>query len=193
MRDLDVRRALRREVLKRHEGEANTLVIYELGLRHGVARVDVAVVNGMLHGYEIKSDADTLERLPSQVAIYSAVLDKATLVVGERHVEKAVGLLPPWWGVKVATEGPRGGIALRDETRSRSNPLVDPVAVAELLWRPEVADALRALGYQEKALRKARTHLYRELAQLVSLEDLQTIVRQALKRRESWRGQPARG
>lgn len=56
MRDIDVRNALRRKVLKKHEGEADTRVLDELGLRHGVARIDIAVVNGWLHGFEIKSE-----------------------------------------------------------------------------------------------------------------------------------------
>ena len=188
MRDIDVRRALRREVLRHHEGEPDTIVISELGLRHGITRVDIAVVNGSIHGYEIKSDADTLERLPSQIVVYSAVLDKATLVVGERHADKAVALLPHWWGVKIAAQGPRGGISLRHTERGGINPAIDPVAVAELLWHSEVADVLRRFGYPEKALRKARSHLYRELAGAVAVDELRTIVRQALKDRENWRG-----
>lgn len=187
MRDIDVRRALRREVLRHHEGEPDTLVIAELGLRHGITRVDIAVVNGSIHGYEIKSDADSLERLPSQIALYSAVLDKATLVVGERHAADAVTLLPPWWGVKIATEGPRGGTSLRHVERGGLNPAIDPIAVAELLWRSEVAGSLRRLDYPEKALRQARSYLYRELAGAVPIDELRAIVRQALKDRENWR------
>lgn len=94
MRDRDVRQALHRKVLKEHHGDADTLVLDELGLRHGTCRVDIAVVNGYLHGYEIKSDSDTLERLPAQIATYGLVLDRATLVVGERHLEKAKPLIP---------------------------------------------------------------------------------------------------
>ncbi|WP_283807951.1 DUF2130 domain-containing protein [Bradyrhizobium macuxiense] len=59
-RDRDVRQALHRKVLKERHGDADTLVLDELGLRHGTCRVDIAVVNGYLHDYEIKSDADTL-------------------------------------------------------------------------------------------------------------------------------------
>src|SRR5439155_10222560 len=93
LRDRDVRQALHRKVLRDHHGDANTLVLDELGLRHGACRVDIAVVNGYLHGYEIKSDSDTLDRLPAQVAVYNLVLDRATLVVGERHLQKAQPLL----------------------------------------------------------------------------------------------------
>lgn len=185
MRDIDVRIALRREVLRRHEGQPDTLVVHELGLRHGAARVDIAVVNGRLHGYEIKSDADTLERLPSQVSIYSAVLDVATLVVGHRHAAKALRLLPEWWGVKVATEGPRGGICLRELRRGQPNPGIDPVAVAELLWRDEAADMLRAMGYPTSTARKSRTQLYHELVSVLSVDELRARVRHALKSRET--------
>lgn len=190
MRDIDVRNALRREVLKRHEGEPDTLVLHELGLRHGVARVDVAVVNGSLHGYEIKSDSDTLDRLPAQIEIYGSVLDRATLVVGKRHADKAIDLVPPWWGVKIAIEGPRGGIQLRDERRPRINSNIDPLAVAELLWSTEAKEILRDFEYPEKDLRKPRAQLYQELACLMPLDELRDTVRATLKRREKWRGQP---
>ena len=142
MRDHVVRQALHDKVLRDHHGQPNTLVLDELGLRHGACRVDVAVVNGYLHGYEIKSDADTLERLPSQVAIYSKVLDRATLVVGERHVKKCEALLPSWWGIKVVSEGPRGGIDFEVVQSVQMNPSIDPFALAELLWRAEVVQIL---------------------------------------------------
>jgi hypothetical protein len=190
VRDIDVRKALKREVLKQHEHDTDTLVLHELGLRHGAARVDVAVVNGSLHGYEIKSDSDTLDRLPLQIATYGLVLDKATLVVGERHAEKAIALLPTWWGIKIATEGPRGGISLHEPKRGRMNPSVDPIAVAELLWSNEVRDILRELGFVEKDLRKPRAYLYRELASLMDVNDLRDVTRSVLKRRANWRCQP---
>jgi hypothetical protein len=158
-------------------------------LRHGTCRVDIAVVNGFLHGYEIKSDADTLERLPGQVSVYGAVLDRATLVVGEKHAAKARTYLPSWWGVKVAISGPRGGIAFDSVQAVGNNPTVQPVAVAELLWRPEAVEILRNLGTPEPLLRKPRAFLYRYLAELIELERLRGLVRQALKSRARWRGQ----
>src|SRR5436190_20887953 len=123
--DREVRDALHRKVLKEHHGDTSTLVLDELGLRHGTCRVDIAVVNGYLHGYEIKSDSDTLERLPSQVATYGLVLDRATLVVGERHLDKARPFVPQWWGIKVVTAGPRGGISFETAQPFAQNPAID--------------------------------------------------------------------
>jgi hypothetical protein len=188
MRDLDVRQALHRTVLKNHHGDANTLVIDELGLRHGVCRVDIAVVNGLLHGFEIKSESDTLARLPSQVIYYSSVLDKATLVVGEKHACMVGEFLPEWWGIKVAYEGARGSIAFAHERKPRQNPSLDPVAIAELLWKNEVVIILRQYGVNEAFLRKPRAVLYRYIAENIDLKKLGEFVRKALKDRVKWRG-----
>lgn len=188
MRDRDVRNALHRKVLKEHHGDANTLVLDELGLRHGACRVDIAVVNGYLHGYEIKSDSDTLERLPGQILVYGSVLDHATLVVGEKHANKSKAHLPDWWGIKIAIAGPRGGITFDDERAVQINPSIEPGALAELLWRTEVTEILRALGMPERALRKPRATLYRDLAEALPLDALRDVIRQRLKAREQWRG-----
>ncbi|WP_425249192.1 sce7726 family protein [Bradyrhizobium brasilense] len=188
MRDKDVRRALHGKVLREHHGQPDTLVLDELGLRHGTCRVDIAVVNGFLHGYEIKSDADTLDRLPSQVEIYGKVLDRATLVVGERHVEKAKAHLPDWWGIKVVCAGPRGGIDFEAVQPVRMNPAIDPLALAELLWRPEVIAILAARGVAPKTLRQPRGALYRHLVGLMPLQELRVTIRQQLKDRARWRG-----
>jgi hypothetical protein len=188
VRDRDVRQALHRKVLKKHHGDTNTLVLDELGLRHGTCRVDIAVVSGYLHGYEIKSDADTLERLPGQVSIYGDVLDRATLVVGERHVEKAKSKIPDWWGIKVAIGGPRGGIDFETERPVKMNSGINAVALAELLWRPETVEILRELGAPERLLRKPRAILYKYLADVVELDELRALIRQRLKARARWRG-----
>lgn len=187
MRDCDVREALHRKVLKEHHGDANTLVLDELGLRHGTCRVDIAVVNGYLHGFEIKSDADTLERLPAQVEIYGSVLDRATLVVGERHVEKALNKIPDWWGIKVVSAGPRGGIIFENCRALKMNPTIDPVALAELLWKPEVIDILKERGTPATLLRRPRGILYQHLAATTGLNELREIIRQRLKARAGWR------
>lgn len=125
MNDPEVRHALKRTVLSRYVRDPQSLVLDELGLRHGAARVDLAVVNGMIHGFEIKADRDTLYRLPSQASIYSSVLDRVTLVASSRHMKPALGLVPDWWGVIRIIAGPRGGIRFKSERRPRDNPRPD--------------------------------------------------------------------
>lgn len=187
MNDRDVRRALHQRLLMDHHGDSNTLVIDELGLRHGICRVDIAVVNKFLHGYEIKSDADTLERLPNQIFVYSSVLDRVTLVVGKTHIEKVEISIPDWWGIKAVTPGPRGGINFETYRPVKMNPKIDPLALAELLWRPEVVSILQKLGAPPGILRKPRARLYQYLAEVLRIGELRRVILHCLKVREKWR------
>ena len=97
--DTDIRAALRNKLTSTYGNHPETVVLDELGVCRGEVRVDVAVVNGKIHGYEIKSDRDSLRRLAGQVELYGKVLDQATLVVGERHFDAAAAMLPEWWGL----------------------------------------------------------------------------------------------
>lgn len=187
MRDRDVRTAVLKKVIADHVADPSTLVVEELGLEHGACRVDIAVVNGFLHGYELKSDADTLSRLPFQIDAYSKVLDRATLIAGERHIDAAIGLLPDWWGIKVATRGSRGAIHIETVRPVSNNPAASPVHIAQLLWRDEVIAILEGLGVEKKALRTNRAGLYSLLAVTVGLVELRQMVREHLKLREVWR------
>ena len=58
MNDERIRAAFHRKVLRRHHANANTLVIDELGLKHGKRRAVIAFINGHINGYEIKCDYD---------------------------------------------------------------------------------------------------------------------------------------
>src|SRR3990172_5976308 len=97
--DAEIRSALRAHLRIEHRGEADTVIIEELGFCRGQVRIDLAVVNGFLHGYEIKSDRDSLRRLGVQIDYFSKVLDRATLVAGERHIEKTIDMVPGWWEI----------------------------------------------------------------------------------------------
>lgn len=187
MRDIDIRRALKKDVLRRHINNPKTLVLDELGLLHGSVRVDVAVVNGMLHGFEIKSDVDSLDRLPNQIDTYGKVLDRATLIVGVKHFEKANEMLPEWWGVKLVKQGSRGGIKFKEIRGNCRNPDISKFALASLLWSDEARSILLDHGMLAKDLRKPRAHLYQLLADMMPLTDLRGLVRDALKKRENWR------
>ena len=94
-----IREALVRTRLRPFRQNKEALVLHELGLAHGRVRVDVAVLNGVLHGYEIKSDSDSLNRLEIQIEVYRQALQKLTLVVAERHASNVFDFAPDWCGV----------------------------------------------------------------------------------------------
>ncbi|WP_231729630.1 sce7726 family protein [Sphingomonas sp. CCH18-H6] len=168
----------------------NTLVIDELGLDHGSCRIDIAVINGHIRGVEIKAGADTLERLPRQVAAYGEVVDKALLIVDPKHLAPALTMVPDWWGIMVAERGTTQGVRFRRVRPERSNKGVDPLVLARLLWRPEAQAILKSLGVSEQELRAPRATLYKMLVDRLPLRRLSQTIRETLKARTSWRDRP---
>lgn len=187
MRDLDVRRALHETVLAHHGADPDTLIVDELGLYWGSIRVDVAVVNGSIHGYEIKSDSDTLDRLPMQAEMYGRVLDRVTLVAG-KHLAAAERQIPRWWGLCEAVEVAPGQVKLRSLRAARKNRNLDLEAVATLLWRDEALGILEEMGCAAGLRGKPRRALYAALVERLTATQLRSQVRRALKRRgPAWR------
>jgi hypothetical protein len=182
MRDPDVRRVLKQELIARHGGEAGTIVVEELGLCRGSVRADIAVINGLMKGFEIKSDRDTLQRLLKQATVYSRVFDTATLVTAERHVYEAELALPPWWGIEVI--GNDG--TLSEIRQTRPNPRVDADSVAILLWRDEASSILSHAGATVHR-HETRQSLCSRMAAFLPLDELRSAVREALKNRNDGR------
>jgi hypothetical protein len=188
MRDRDVRDAVRQKLAVDYAGDPQTRIVEEMGIWSGTVRIDIAVINGELWGYELKSERDTLKRLPEQARLYSRVFDRVTLVVGSRHVGAAEDAVPTWWGLTIAT-GDVGCIRLRSARKGRRNPSPDPYLVAQLLWRDEAVAVLEkfnlATGFRSKSVRLIHERLAAELP----LADLGFEVRSMLKRRQLWLGQ----
>ncbi|WP_142890583.1 sce7726 family protein, partial [Klebsiella pneumoniae] len=74
MRDIDVRQAVHSKILKEHHKDPDTLIIDEFVMNLGASRADITVINGLMHGYELKSKSDNLLRLPAQVEFYSSIM-----------------------------------------------------------------------------------------------------------------------
>lgn len=178
MRENEIRRALLDDLRCEHGGDS--LIVEELGLNAGAIRVDIAVVNGLLAGYEIKSDWDTLDRLPDQQAMYSRVFDRVTAVVGQHHLDAVSGLVPEWWGLSIARAG-----RVEPQRAPAPNEHTDPEIVVRLLWRSEALRILQALG--EIGLERApRRVLWKVIVDRLSGGELAYEVRRSLKERTGW-------
>jgi hypothetical protein len=186
LRDADIRAALHTRLAGEHAGDENTLVVDEMGLCCGAARVDVAVVNGVLHGYEIKSEADRLDRLAKQQEAYGAVFDAVTLVTCRNHLTKARAAVPGWWGLETARVVD-GQVELRRIRKPRPNRDVQPASVAALLWRDEALAILERHQAARGLRSKPRRVLEGALASHLPLATLTAEVRSALRARDGWR------
>ena len=189
--DGDIRSALHAKRLGRLKAQPDTLVIDELGLAHARSRIDVAVINSCIHGYEIKSAKDNLDRFATQIDIYRQTLQKLTLVAAPKHVASIMTHAPEWCGVIVAEQGPRGGISFHVLRNTIANPDIDPVMMAHLLWRDEVIELLSRAGYAPKDLRRPRRQLYEILCEAMTLREITSSIRAFMVQRQTWRDRPA--
>ena len=172
MRDSDVRRAVKVWLGAEYAHDPDSYIVEEMGVWSGTVRIDVAIINGSLSGYELKSDRDTLERLPHQRDIYGHVFDYLHLVVGKRHAEDAEKLLPDWWGIQIAIADSRD-VKLLPHRRPSLNPSPDPYLIAELLLSKEEAiSVLSAFGIDRGWKSKKIRLIHERLANEIPLPDL---------------------
>lgn len=186
MRDIDIRQVLLSSLQKRHSKSRNTLLIEELALCQGDARVDVAVINGSIHGYEIKSERDTLTRLSGQQEIYNKVLDHVTVIGSTCHLTKIEKMVPSWWGICDA-EFRNGKLEIQEIRPSSINTAVDPDSVVQLLWRDEALSILIELNMHKGIASKSRKVLWGKIVECLPPHELRAVVRQKLKARQDWR------
>lgn len=183
MRDIDVRQALRRRLASRYASDPSTRVVEEMGIWANSVRIDVAVINGELIGYEIKSERDTLERLPLQAEIYSLVFDKVNLVIADRHLIKGQGVVPDWWGL-ITSCAKRSRIELKQVRPAKRNRNLSPIHLARLLHREEALSILESLNAASGVRSKALEIVLERLVAILSVSDLRIAVREALRQRQ---------
>lgn len=177
--------AIRSALLARLQAHApkTDLLIEELGIEHGAARVDVAVASDRLLGYEIKSDLDTLDRLAQQMHAYHRVFDALTIVTTVSFLDQVEALLPKWWGIMLAEPGNGSAVRLTEHRPANSHQRQDALSIAALLWRDEAyAFVLEQLGAVIKS-RATRAELYELIAAEIPLPRIRDRVLATLRTR----------
>ena len=145
LKDSDIRELLINKLNKMFSNDPNSRVVQEMGILHGQSRIDVAVINGILHGFEIKSESDTLQRLPSQMSDYNKVFDRMTIVTQRTYLHEVREIIPKWWGIWLVTRN-RGQVKIKEVRKGKLNKDIDPKFLSHLLWRNEAVDILKRKG-----------------------------------------------
>lgn len=162
----------------------DSVFLEELVIPERDTRIDIAVVNGALHGFEIKSDADTLKRLPTQRDSYNALFDEITLVVGQRHLSAAQKMVPLWWGLAVAVRTDTH-VKLECHRVASMNADSDPAVVIKLLRRDEVERIVKEMRLCSHV---SKYYVYELRKMIVAATDggfLGSMVRTAIKQRHA--------
>lgn len=190
LKDFEIRQKMLERLDKQliaHPGR----IIPELAVCDGNARVDIAVANGKLQGYEIKSDKDTLDRLPGQVESYNKTFDTMSIVVGKKYEDKVIEFIPDWWGILVADYYKNGKVRIVEKRKAKINKEVEARALLELLWKEEILDFLKERdfkGLSNKNRRKLRDIVIEAISQEnIKFEELKVYTREMLKYRKGWR------
>ena len=154
------------------------LIVEEFGCNF--ARTDVAVINGAMHAFEIKSDSDTLDRLPLQIEAYQGVFQYISLVCGQRLFDSARNAVPKWWGLQRA-QCKNGEIVLEQLRTPKLNPRQNRLALAKMLWKTEALACLRKYGHKAVTSRHSADEVFHAVAERISVSILTDEVRQAIK------------
>ena len=102
--DSAIRRALILDQIPTRDFSSEYRIIEELDLCQGVARIDIAIVNGSSWGIEIKGETDNLKRLPNQIQVYNKVFDYIEIACTRNHLKAVRNMIPKHWGILVVTQ-----------------------------------------------------------------------------------------
>jgi hypothetical protein len=139
-------------------------------------RADIVLANGKLCAFEIKSESDSLCRLPGQIDAFSRHFEKLIVVVAGRFEEAVRTMIPE--GVGLWVEDAEG--QLKERLRARTLPLAKEAAIT-LMTAAELRRLLICNGAAA-----ARSLPRQELCQLalgLPASDLASAARDAIKRR----------
>ena len=156
--------------------------VYIDELPTGTTRADVVhITPQFMHGYEVKGDGDTLQRVENQLRCYAEVYDFVSFVVTQKHLPKLLPRLPEWVGVLVASAEDN---ELRQHRPAGYNATVQPAPLAGLLWVEEIKQFLLARGLAgASTLRQREVAQYLRTTQTVPLSSLAQYVRERLMAR----------
>ena len=152
-------------------------------LSMGKSRADIVLVTqDALIGVEIKSDADSYERLARQVKDYDRFFDFNYVVVGSTHALHVCEHVPPHWGV-LSVERIGTKLDIYELAAPGPNKKVRLTNQLELLWRREWT-ALQAANHLHKYADKRRGFVKKYILASLPPESLKQQILETLRERD---------
>lgn len=149
----------------------------------GKSRADALMVtDDRITGIEIKSDADTYERLRGQVRYYNRYFDRNYIVAGSKHALHVSEHVPAWWGIIIAEEE-NGKVDFYELRKPFPNPKPVIEKKLTLLWRPELA-AIQEKYHLPAYKQKSKQFVQQKLLEKLDEQDLHREISAALFERD---------
>ncbi|WP_180003588.1 MULTISPECIES: sce7726 family protein [Acinetobacter] len=185
----DIRTALRSWVHNKFELKQNDILINELGFWNKDPestvdcsfRADLALANGRLVGFEIKSQKDTLKRWTSQMTAYSNVFEEIWLCSHGKHLHRALEITDKHIGVLAVDDS--GSITV--VRYAAENTKLNFYDLSGLLWKDELLTFASLNNIKEIKSRMTKNEIREVLSAHSSLNELKPYVLQKLKERKS--------
>jgi len=185
----DIRMALRQWVHNKFELKHDDILINELGFSNKDPlstvdysfRADLALANGRLVGFEIKSQKDNLKRWLSQMTAYTNVFDEIWLCSHGKHLYQALEMTEKHIGVLAVDDSGSITVIRYAEKNTKSN-FYD---LSGLLWKDELLDYALLNNVSEIKSRMTKNEIRDILSKYSNLMQLKPYVLQKLKERKS--------
>ena len=156
--------------------DRDSVVVSEMVVDNWARRADVVLANGKLWCFEIKSELDSLSRLPGQISTFAKSFEKLIIVVAGKFEEPARAMLPD--GVGLWVEDVDG--VLKERIRPRISPLSKSAAI-NAMTAAELRRLLACNGLSPGA--GAQRAQLCEMAACLPAADLANAARDAIKLR----------
>ncbi len=132
----------------------------------GHSRADAFfVLEDRICGVEIKSDADSYERLKLQIEYYDMYFDENYLVVGSSHAKSSIKHVPPYWGI-ISVEEQENTVDFYIVKEPENNPNMDWNKKISILWRPELKH-IQELNNMPKYAEKSKTFVCEKILAMI--------------------------
>jgi len=186
--DKKIRSTLLEYINSNNSTHNNTVIIEELDLCQGEARIDLAIINGVAKGIEIKSDKDTLDRLEYQTPIYNKIFDYIEIVVGKTHQSTIFEKVPSWWGISIVEYDDNINTLIYKPIRhALQNRMKEPMCVIQFLWKSEALSILNKRTYSTSFKNKSRHEIWKKIIDVYEDNEIYDLVYDCLKTRQNWR------
>jgi len=185
----DIRVALRQWVQDKFELKQDDILINELGFCNKDPnstvdcsfRADLALANGRLVGFEIKSKKDSLKRWLSQMIAYTNVFDEVWLCSHGKHLYRALEITEKHVGV-LAVDDSGSITVIRYADRNTKLNFYD---LSGLLWKDELLEFALINNIINIKSRMTKNEIRESLSVASNLAELQPYVLKKLKERKS--------
>lgn len=142
LREIEIKAVVLDRLLKEGRIDPSSLVFNEMNLARKARRVDLGYLTKReMVAIEIKSDRDTLSRLPGQLDVYLKYFDRVILVVASRFVSDVLATVSA--DVEVWEVSDQSVSTVR---RGRKVSTVKKEAYLDIMTKREISLLARALG-----------------------------------------------